>query len=200
MSSTDPSPTTSTTPDTGSAPSATAPAKAKSAYGNPSFADIARSMAVLGAVLVGLFLLGQLVWGNDAEERPGVDYAQTVESVRQTAPYPIYAPTSLPDGWRSNGVSFEPGEQGRWHLGVLTDDDRYIGLEQANASAQRMVDQYASGAEQRGAVDIDGVTWQRWSGAGETAYVREEGQMTVLVGGPAPRDDIERYLGLLATS
>jgi hypothetical protein len=119
--------------------------------------------------------------------------------VRESAPFPVYAPTSLPEGWRANGVTYAPGRDGRWHLGVLTDGDRYIGLEQEIDSVPRMVERYAPGATQKDDVEVAGKTWQLWTGDGETAFVREEGEMTLLVGGPAPRTDIERYLELLTT-
>ncbi|WP_370618145.1 DUF4245 domain-containing protein [Mumia sp. Pv 4-285] len=185
MSSTDPAPTK---------------AKPRSSYGNPAFSDIARSMAVIGVIVVGLFVVGQIFWGYTPDEKPPVEYEKTVEDVRQTAPYPVYAPTSLPDGWGANAVTYDTGRSGRWHLGVLTDDDKYIGLEQAIDSAPRMVETYAPEVEQRGDVEVAGQTWQLWTGGGETTFVREEGEMTVLVTGSAPREDIERYIGLLSTS
>jgi hypothetical protein len=154
----------------------------------------------MGVILVGLFFVGQLFWGNEPEERPGVEYAQTVEDVRRTAPYAVYAPTSLPEGWRANGVTFEPGREGRWHLGVLTGDDRYIGLEQALRSPRRMVEEFAPDVERRRDVEVAGESWQLWTGGDETTFVREEGQTTVLVTGTAPREEIERYLAMLSTS
>ncbi|QMW67212.1 DUF4245 domain-containing protein [Mumia sp. ZJ1417] len=200
MSSTDPSPTPGQPTQEQPTPEPDqAPAKPRSTYGNPAFADIARSMGVLAVIVVGLYLAGQFFWGNTPDERPPVAYEQTVEDVRQTAPYPVYSPTSLPDGWRANGVTFKPGESGRWHLGVLTEDDRYIGLEQALDSAPRMIEAYAPGVEQRADVEVAGKTWQLWTGGGETTFVREEGEMTVLVTGPAPREDIERFMGLLSS-
>ncbi|MBW9206849.1 DUF4245 domain-containing protein [Mumia sp. zg.B53] len=197
MSSTDPSPTPPAAP--GRPVDQTPPAKPPSSRGNPAFSDIARSMLVIGAIVIGLFVVGQFFMGYTPEERPAVAYEETVEGVRKSAPFPVYAPTSLPDGWRANGVTYEPGRDGRWHLGVLTDGDRYIGLEQEIDSVPRMVERYASGATQKDDVEVAGKTWQLWTGDGETAFVREEGEMTLLVGGPAPRTDIERYLELLTT-
>ncbi|MGH1562004.1 DUF4245 domain-containing protein [Mumia sp. DW29H23] len=199
MSSTDPSTTSSSASEAGPVQAEAPPTKARSSYGNPSFADIARSMLVMGAILVGLFVVGNFFWGNSAGERPPVAYEQTVKEVRQSAPYPVYAPTSLPEGWRSNGVLYRPGREGRWHLGILTDGDRYIGLEQQIDSAPRMVEKYAPAVEQREDVEVAGKTWQLWTGDGETTFVREEGEMTVLVTGPAPRKDIEHFIGLLTT-
>ncbi|MFC6148034.1 MULTISPECIES: DUF4245 domain-containing protein [Mumia] len=174
--------------------------KPRSSYGNPSFADIARSMVVIGVIVVGLVVVGNFFWGNTPDERPPVEYEQTVQEVRRSAPYPVYAPTSLPEGWGANGVTYEPGRSGRWHLGMLTDEPRYIGLEQAIDSAPRMVETHAPKVEQVGDVEVAGKTWQLWTGDGETTFVREEGEMTVLVTGSASREDIERYIGLLATS
>ncbi|PJJ56778.1 uncharacterized protein DUF4245 [Mumia flava] len=173
---------------------------ARSRPGNPAFGDIVRSMLVMGVILVALFGIGRLFWGNDAPDRPPVDYATTVTQVRDAAPYDVYAPTSLPDGWRSNGVTFEPGTQGRWHLGVLTENDEYIGLEEQNESPRVMVETYAPDTEVVDEVEVGGETWQLRSGGGETTFVRTDGDLTVLVTGSAPREDVEAFIDLLSAT
>ncbi len=78
------------------------------------------------------------------------------------------------------------GDAERWHLGLLTDDDRYVGLEQAAASAA--VD--GRGPRRRrgraGAIRSRSAAtqWQTWSDeGGDLALVRETAGTTTLVVG-----------------
>lgn len=170
-----------------------------SSRGNPSMGDIARSVGVLGVIVLVLFAIGQLV--TITPERPTtstVDYRTAAESSRTVADFELLAPTSLPDGWRATSVRYE---EGSWHLGVLTDDDAYIGLEQVRISEERAVERFAEGSRADGAVTLDGVSWSRRVGPDDdTTYLRRDGEMTNLVTGSAPRSEIERYVSSLSAS
>ncbi len=170
-----------------------------SSRGNPSMGDIARSVGVLGGIVLVLFGIGQLV--TITPERPTtrtVDYRTAAESSRTVADFELLAPTSLPDGWRATSVRYE---EGSWHLGVLTDDDAYIGLEQVRISEERAVERFAEGSRSDGTAVIDGVSWSRRAGPDDdTTYLRRDGGMTNLVTGSAPRSEIERYVSSLSAS
>ena len=62
----------------------------------------------------------------------------------------------------------------RWHLGMLTDEDRYVGLEQADDSVATMVETYVDQARERGRpVQVDGRPWPTYTDAGgDLALVR----------------------------
>jgi hypothetical protein len=160
--------------------------------------DIARSVGVLGAIVLLLFGLGQLLTITPDDPSPTVDYRTAAESSRTVADFDLLAPTSLPDGWRATSVRFETGS---WHLGVLTDDDEYVGLEQLRAAPRRAIERFAAGSRAAGTVTIDRTTWSRRAGPDDdVTYVRRDGDMTILVTGSAPRDDVERYISSLSAS
>jgi hypothetical protein len=98
-----------------------------------------RSFAgMVGAVLVLVLGIGVFVVLRDFDRvdpagpvRP-VDYATPAKFAQQAAHFELLTPPRLPDGWAATSVRFDdtPGKQS-WHLGVLTDQQRYIGVEQA---------------------------------------------------------------------
>jgi hypothetical protein len=174
-----------------------------SSRGNPSLGDIARSIAVLGAIILVLFGLGRLFTVTPDEPTHPVDYRSAVKSSRTVADFELFAPTSLPRGWRATSVRFEPGS---WHLGVLTDADDYVGLEQVKADTRRAVERFANGSRADGTTVISGETWSLHSGPrDDRTYVRRDrgmahGGMTIVVTGTAPRVVMERYISSLSAS
>jgi hypothetical protein len=169
-----------------------------SSRGNPSMGDIARSVAVLGAIVLALFAVGRLLTVTPDEPVRSVDYRSAVESSRAVAEFDVLAPASLPEGWRATSVRFE---QDSWHLGVVTDDDDYVGLEQVEASAERAVERFAKGSRSYGDVVVGGETWLLRTGPqDDLTYVRRDGDMTIVVTGTAPRQEMERYISSLSPS
>lgn len=174
-------------------------AQAKS-HGNPSLGDIVRTTAVMSAFI--LVLAGIAWWftidGTDKEK--SVDYQSALASARRDAPFDLLAPRGLPAGWYANSVRYEAGDKGRWHLGVITDQDDYIGLEQTAVSERKTLEEFASQTKPAGSVSVGGSRWQlRKSATGEISLIRRADEVTVLVTGTAPQKVIERYAaGLVA--
>lgn len=166
--------------------------------GNPSMGDIARSIAVLGAIIVALFALGRLFMLTPDEPTPTVDYRSAVESSRTVADYDVFAPRSLPEGWRATSVRFEQGE---WHLGVVTDDDDYVGVEQVAAGPARAVQRFANGSRRFGDTVVGRETWSLHTGPrDDLTYVRRDAGSTIVVTGTAPRQVMENYISSLSPS
>jgi hypothetical protein len=169
-----------------------------SSRGNPSLGDIARSVAVLGAIVLALFGIGKLLTLTPDDPAPSVDYKTAAESSRTVADFDLLAPTALPDGWRATSVRYETDE---WHLGVLTDEDDYVGLEQLRATPWRTIERFAAGSRASGTVTIDGTAWSRRTGPDDdVTYLRRDGEVTTLVTSRAPRADVERYISSLSAS
>jgi Protein of unknown function (DUF4245) len=169
-----------------------------SSRGNPSMGDIARSVAVLGAIILALFGLGRVLTVTPDEPTRNVDYRTAVESSRTVADFDVLAPASLPDGWRATSVRFEDDS---WHLGVVTADDDYVGLEQVAASPRRAVERFANGSRSSGDTVVDGKTWSLHTGPRDNlTYVRSDGGMTIVVTGTAPRHETEAYISSLSAS
>ena len=153
------------------------------------------AMLVLLAV-VGAYVVFRAVNRNEPESPVrAVDYQQTLDYARDQADFPLLAPASLPDGWRATSVDFVP-EPTRWHLGVLTDEDRYVGLEQSRSSVDKMVETYVDREAVRGKpVQVEGQTWRTWTDeGGDTALTREDGEVTTLVVGTAGLDVLVDYV------
>ncbi len=169
-----------------------------SSRGNPSMGDVVRSVAVLGALVVALWGFGQLFVRTPDDTIKPIDYVDTVRSARPAAEFELLAPASLPKGWVATAAKFTPTT---WHLGVVTDDEEYVGLEQSKVAAKQLIDVYAKGSKADGTVTIDGETWDLRKGPdGDVTFVRTESGLTTLVTGEAPRAEVEAYVSSLSAS
>jgi Protein of unknown function (DUF4245) len=158
--------------------------------------DVVRSIVVL-LVVIGAFALYQaLLTGDRGDPTPSLDYKTAVDGARADAHYPVLAPAELPDGWKATSVRYAPGSKWAWHLGVLTSDDEYIGLEQARTDPESLIKSAAPGTVERGTIDIDGSEWQvrRDDSRGETTLVRHEQGVTTVVTGSASQETLEDYV------
>jgi len=158
------------------------------------------AMIVLVAVVVGW--VGFRAVTSDKPVRPErtVDYARSVPAARKAARFDLVAPPRLPEGWRATTVTFTPGPDQHWHLGVLTDEDRYVGLEQADDSVSSMVEEYVDEAAERGdSVDVAGTGWSTYTDdGGDLALVRRQGRTTTLVvGHEVPQSELTAYAASL---
>ncbi len=166
-----------------------------------SFPALLGSLIVTVAVVMVFVGWRSLFRGDvDVETQP-VDWTESVE-VAQEAGIPVVRPTALPEGWVATSVDLRAGDEPRWGLGVLTDDEDFIGIRQEDASIDELVRTYVdedavAGEDASVASDVTG-TWQTWSDeGGDQGYSTEVGDAAVLVYGSAPTEDIEDYLGLL---
>lgn len=160
-----------------------------------------------GALIVTvLFVLAFVIWRGlfrgDADDTPeAVDWQGSV-AIAEQADLAIVHPRELPEGWTATSVDLFAGDDPRWGLGVLTDEGRFIGIRQEDASVDELVELYVDEKAEAGedaTVDseITG-TWQTWSDSGgDRGYSTELDDDAVLVYGSAPVEDIEAYLGLL---
>jgi hypothetical protein len=132
-----------------------------------------------------------------------VDYVRPARFAQQQARFEVLTPRTLPPGWRATSVRFDPtAEVQSWHLGLLTAEQRYVGLEQAERSPAAMVADFVDDeADEGGEVDIEGETWATWTDPGrdpeadpstaprgDLALVREDGGVTTLVVGTVSQD------------
>ncbi|MGH3445253.1 MAG: DUF4245 family protein, partial [Nocardioidaceae bacterium] len=154
---------------------------------------------VVVALVVGLGLLGH-AFSGPSNPTPAVAYRQEAHYAATHADFTVLAPASLPHGWRATTVRYVPGTHSRWHLGVLTDQNRYVGLEEAHQGIAPMVHQYVSPHARRGPdARLHGADWRTYTDdGGDRAFVRRDGTVTVLVvGHQVPRPVLESYIGRL---
>lgn len=146
-------------------------------------------MLVLVVGIVAFVLVRDLNRDTPGSPVAAVDYARTAAYAQERASFEVLAPEALPKGWKATTVGFVP-DPSRWHLGVLTDQGNYVGLEQAESSVASMVSTYVDRETTRGKpVTIDGETWaSRSDTGGDTALVRRAGDVTTLV---VTTDDVD---------
>jgi len=151
--------------------------------------DMVRSVAVVLALVLG-FVGYQALVRDDIDPVPSVDYTAPAVAARDVATFDVLAPEQLPVGWRATSAGYTPGAQERWHLGVLTDNDEYVGLEQVVDAAEDALAAFSPDTAAVGNITINGQRWQvRTDSAGtETSLLRSSGELSILVTGTAPRD------------
>jgi Protein of unknown function (DUF4245) len=143
------------------------------------------AMVVLLA-LIGVYVLFQSLTREDPPNPvQAVGYLQPAQYARKTASIDVLAPMRLPAGWRATTVGFTPAPDQHWHLGVLTDQNRYVGLEQGDVSVHAIVTTYVDKHPSKGdPVQVAGGTWATYTDSGgDLALVNREGNTTTLVVG-----------------
>lgn len=148
-------------------------------------AGMVGAMIVLVLVVVGFVVFRDANRSDPQAPVRAVDYARDADYAREQASFDLVAPPSLPDGWRATTVEYVPGPDDRWHLGMLTGQDRYVGLEQSGDSVETMVKSHVDAEAREGdPVQVDGAPWSTYSDdGGDLALVRRTGGTTTLVVG-----------------
>lgn len=170
-----------------------------------------RSVAGMVGALIVVVLLVALWVGfrsltSDKEATPvhTVDWAAWVKAGRADQQLMLFAPAKLPSGWRATSVDYAGGNGASWHLGLLTDSGKYVGIEESRESTEDLVEQYVDEDAVRGEdVTVAGEAWQTWTDAGgDYALVRSvevggQPYESVLVVGSAPEAAIEDFTATL---
>jgi hypothetical protein len=158
------------------------------------------AMVVLVAVVVGFVVFRDVNRDDPASPVTAVDYSRDADFARQQASFDLVAPPTLPDGWRATTVEYVPGPQDHWHLGMLTAEDRYVGLEQSDDPVRTMVKTHVDPDAEKGEpVSVDGVPWTSYTDSGgDLALVRRAGGTTTLVvGHEVPQGDLVAFAASL---
>lgn len=158
------------------------------------------AMLVLVALLLGWVLVRSFLTDKPQTAVRSVDYTREVPAAKESADIDLLAPPQLPRGWRATSVRFSPAPEARWHLGVLTSENRYVGLEQSKASPASMLTEHVDEDTTRGdPVDVAGQPWATYTDAGgDLALVRRaQGTTTLVVGHLVSRSDLVSYTASL---
>ena len=164
-----------------------------------TFSGMIGAMVVLVVLVVAFVVLRNLNTSDPENPAPPVDWKPALQFAREQAPFPVLAPQLLPPGWEVTSADFEREGKPAWHLGMLTDDKRYMGLEQAKQPVADMVSQYVDEEAKQGRdVGVDGLTWQSWSDpGGDHALTRRADGVTTLVVGSVPADEVATFAASL---
>lgn len=130
--------------------------------------DMVLSMAVVGAVVLAIFLV--VVWQRPEVQgsiRPAVDVTGIVDQVELTSPFIVVSPVDLPDDWSPTSAWYDPATEngdldgGLLHLGYQTSSGAYAEAKQSDGDADVLVREYADEGEPAGEYQHGGVEWQR---------------------------------------
>ena len=141
-----------------------------------------------------------------------VDWRPVLTAARREAPFPVLAPTNLPEGWVATQVDWvrkgepyrdgQPSARNLWSLGFLTPDQVFIGLDQGDGPPTDLVEDQTRAGTGDGRSTVDGQAWERrLSPDGRTrSLVRTQPQVTTIVSGDLPYEALEAYAVTLAPS
>jgi hypothetical protein len=152
------------------------------------------SLIVLVVVVLAFVGFRALFRDNDAVEVEPVDYLAVVAPAQEAGIRIVYPP-SLPERWTPTSVDFVPGTRPAFGVGMLTDEDLYVGVRQADDELTTLLETYVDADAEKGdVVTVEGAIvpeWQEWSDAGgDHAYSATVGDSEVLVYGSAPTEDL----------
>lgn len=133
-----------------------------------------------------------------------VDYTAMLRAGRADHKLLVMAPATLPTGWKATSALYETGSDPTWHLGLLTDDGKYVGVEEARGGVSDLVEEHVDPDAQQGKdVTIAGETYQTWTDAGgdyavsRTVRTGGTNRESWLVVGTAPRAEIRDFAARL---
>lgn len=134
-----------------------------------------------------------------------VPYQGWLKAARSDGRLHAFAPARLPRGWRSTSASYSAGTVPHWHLGLLTADRQYVGLDESLQSMSDLLSEYAgSGVTPGATVTVGGVAWRTWTDSrGDYLLGRQlkapKGRFpeNVLVGGSASPAQVRSYAASL---
>ncbi|TWD73364.1 uncharacterized protein DUF4245 [Kribbella amoyensis] len=133
--------------------------------------------ALLACFVVVAFLM-IVTWRPKQEKVNAVPYTEQLADAKKLASW-IRGPEPMPAGWTATSVRFRAPEQSpiTWHLGIVTSEKKYVGLEQSNVTSRGFQNDELGKTEDDGTATVNGVTWQR-----RTLLDRKDEHALVLVG------------------
>ncbi|MFP3988193.1 DUF4245 domain-containing protein [Streptomyces sp. E11-3] len=159
--------------------------------GKQTVRDMVLSMAAIGAVVACIYVFIP----NDDSKDPlePKDYTVELATAQRATDYPVVGPEGLPGGWKATSVRFKGVDHQAWHLGFLSPDREYVGIEQSVAPPGKFIAKVTQGAEETSATErIGGEDWKRYEGPKYDALVYEGDGYTTVVTGTAPFKDLTK--------
>jgi hypothetical protein len=174
-----------------------APAPTPRRRGLETVGDMVRSLAVVGAFVLVLFLV---VWWQRPEaqgpvDRP-VDVTDVFAGAAISAGFPVLEPTGLPDGWSATSAWVQgPTASGVGgvvvHAGYLTPAGSYAEVKQTDGRLATAVADWTDDAGRTGTTTLAGRTWQTWESPTRKALVLQDGEVTRVVTGKADWPELQ---------
>ena len=154
------------------------------AYRAKSNADRARSRTLTNmfwamlACLIVVAFLAIVTWRPKSEKVRAIEYTAQLQDAKKLAPW-VLGPAPMPAGWAATSAEFKAPEQSpmTWHLGIVTDKKKYVGLEQSNVTGKNFQTDELGKTSDEGTSTVAGVVWQR-----KTLLDRRDEHALVLIG------------------
>jgi hypothetical protein len=168
--------------------------KAKSqTVGNMVFALVI-CLAVVAFLIV-------VTWRPKQEKVNAVEYTAQLQDARKDAPW-VRGPEPMPAGWTATSVEFRHPQQEpiTWHLGTVTNEKKYVGLEQSNVTTGKFPGEKLGRTSDDGTTTVAGVTWQRkilLDRKDENALILVGSGVTTIVTGNAGYPALEAFASAL---
>src|SRR5882757_1291312 len=115
--------------------------------------------ALLACFIVVAFLM-IVTWRAKSEKVDAVPYTPQLQDAKKLAPW-VRGPEPMPAGWTATSVEFRAPEQSpiTWHLGIVTTEKKYVGLEQSNVTGAGFQHDELGKTEDDGTATVAGVVW-----------------------------------------
>jgi hypothetical protein len=155
---------------------------------------------VICLVVVAFLIL--VTWRSKPAETPkAIEYTAQLQDAKAAAAW-VRGPEPMPTGWVATSVEFRKPQQEpmTWHLGVVTTETKYVGLEQSNVSGGKFLAEKLGRTSDGGTSTVAGVTWQRkvlLDHKGENALVLVGSGVTTIVTGNAGYPALEAFASVL---
>jgi hypothetical protein len=155
-----------------------AAARAQSAADRGRARTLKNMVWALLACFVVVAFLALVTWRPKEEKVRAVEYTAQVQDAKKVASW-VRGPEPMPSGWTATSVRFAAPEQRpiTWHLGIVTAEKKYVGLEQSNVTGKAYQSDELGRTADDGTSTVRGVTWQR-----KTLLDRKDEHALVLVG------------------
>jgi hypothetical protein len=154
--------------------------------GTELISDMLRSLAVVGVVIVPLWLL---IPHHSKQKVTVVDYSTALSQARRLTPHHIVAPQGLPATWRASNVTTSGGN-GKpvvFHLGYVTPTNQYASLDESDGNVDAFLRSLLGKKPSALAdVHVGAADWSSRRGTdGRVALVSPSSPVTVVVKGTA---------------
>jgi hypothetical protein len=154
----------------------------------------------LGVILVPLVLL-MAFCRPSADQAPTVNAEEVFRAAQTAGTFPVLVP-SVPQGWRATNATLRSSGPKVLTLRVtyLSPGGKFAQLLESNQPADTLLRTELGQGRAQGSSPVGGRSWERYSGrrAGERALVLLQPQVTVLLAGDAPEEELEQLAGTLS--
>lgn len=176
----------------------TAPAPAEKPRASRSIADLLRSLAVVAAIVLVLFVVNYRAPEDPVKQ---IDPAPLARQISSVAPFEVLVPTD--PGWRPTATRWETTQESAavevWFVGgVYGPDGPFASLTQSQATTPEYLAEQTGEGAAAGTSEVAGRTWQRYEADdGLRSLVLIEAEGSTIASGTGSWGEVERFAASL---